>query len=50
MNRIKTPLDFETIRKLKAGDQVSLSGVLLPAEMLPTRDWWTLTWQARNCL
>jgi len=28
MNRIKTPLDFETIRKLKAGDQVSLSGVL----------------------
>jgi fumarate hydratase subunit beta len=28
MNRIKAPLDFETIEKLEAGDQVSLSGVI----------------------
>jgi fumarate hydratase subunit beta len=29
MKRIRTPLDDETIRTLKAGDQVALSGVLL---------------------
>ena len=29
MKRIRTPLDDETIRTLKAGDQVVLSGVIL---------------------
>ncbi len=31
MNRINAPLDMETIDKLKAGDQVSLSGVIFTA-------------------